>query len=96
MIGLNRATLIGRVCRQPEPTGSGEAVRFRLHHAAGDEIDVIAADKLGSIIAHYVKAGPRLYVEGTLRQRNGTVRLEADQVILLGHRHGPPEHAEAA
>jgi len=103
----NRVTLIGRVARPPESQGlpSGKTITtFRVatstrYEMKGGQIvdtvefhDVTAGGKLGEIVAQYVKADSRVYVEGRLRSRSEKgrrgrqVHVEADNLIMLGHR----------
>lgn len=116
---LNKVTLIGNVVRAPEsralPSGKhvtafSLATSYRWDDAATkaqreavDFHDLQAFGKLGEIIAAYVKAGDKVYVEGRLRNRASkgkdgktrrSVEIVADNLIMLGKRHAPkPEEA---
>ena len=106
---LNKVTLIGNVTRAPESRAlpSGKSVtafslatseRWNGDKSEGERVeffDVQAFGKLGEIVASYVKAGAKLYVEGRLHSRTTKgkdgaprryVEVVADNLILLGHR----------
>ena len=73
---MNYVALLGRLTRDPEQktTSSGKTlVRFtlavgRTKEEQADFIDVTAWDKLGELIAQYLKKGGRAIVQGKLRQ----------------------------
>ena len=73
---MNYVALLGRLTRDPEQktTNSGKTlVRFtlavgRTKEEQADFIDVTAWDKLGELIAQYLKKGGRAIVQGKLRQ----------------------------
>ena len=83
---LNRATILGRLTRDPEArtTGSGITVtNFRVvtstvwTDAATKEKkeitefhNIVAWRKLGEIVAQYLRKGSQVYVEGRIQTRN--------------------------
>ena len=99
---LNRVTLIGTVMHAPESRvlPQGENVEsFRLAVANGHDdaatngqqknvelLDLEASGKLGDIIAKYVRAGTKIYVEARLRSICGDLRIVVDEIIMLGYR----------
>jgi single-strand DNA-binding protein len=79
MAGINKATILGRVGKDPETrfTGSGKAVTslsIATSRGKGDaEVtewhNIVAWEKSAEIIGEHVKKGDLLYVEGQLQTR---------------------------
>lgn len=99
MSDLNKLTVIGDVFREPQRRARSVIVTVAARSYAGADAavelyEVEAFGKLGEIVAHYVKRGDKLYIEGRLRGRSVeqskaapfNAFIVADNLMMLGHR----------